>query len=36
MTTPESALGSSDVIAFAAATDLDRARRFYEQVLACA
>ncbi len=33
MTAPESALGSSDVIAFAAATDLDRARVFYEQVL---
>ncbi len=26
-------LGSSDVIAFAATTDLDRARAFYEQVL---
>jgi catechol 2,3-dioxygenase-like lactoylglutathione lyase family enzyme len=26
-------LGSSSVIAFAAATDLDRARRFYEQTL---
>ena len=26
-------LGSSDVIAFAAATDLDRARAFYEQAL---
>jgi catechol 2,3-dioxygenase-like lactoylglutathione lyase family enzyme len=33
MTGQEPALGASDVIAFVAATDLDRARRFYEQVL---
>jgi catechol 2,3-dioxygenase-like lactoylglutathione lyase family enzyme len=33
MSTPESVLGPGDVIAFAAAADLDRARLFYEQVL---